>query len=421
MSTRSRVSVEPRGRSWRVRYRVGDQRPSIPLPDEQHARFVADLIDRTLQARPDRDPWRVVKPLYDEFASQLGAVEAKPVPVDLQRSITLREFYETWIETKRPPRCREAAYRDYQRHATYFLPHLGDTPISKVTEDQICALRDKLLKVGGKRGTPLNVQTVRNIMSSLKRLYRDAMKPPHRLTKTFPFGELYRDFDLPREKRFKSKADPFDRAEKLKLVTFLRDRWGKRQPHLAAYVIWQLYIPCRPSEASGLRWTDIDLANRKAHIQRSFHKGAYDLTKTALSDRWVVLPPEVVQVLDGLYQIHAKPEDPVFVNRDGKPIEPANFSPTWNSALRAAGIRARGLYAAKDTAVTQLRLAGCSWHFIERQAGVRERTLVRHYQGHLPDELPDEYQKLAEYDAGVIAASQPHPARPQREEVTKAS
>lgn len=425
MSTRSRVTIEERGRGWRLRYRVGENsRPSRTLPTYELARFAADLIERTLAARPDRDPWPMVHPLIEQYAGTLGA-PAEPVklPVDLQRSITLAEFYESWIETKEPPVCRVSQHRDYARHATYFLPVLGDAPLAKITEDQLIALRDQLLKVSGKRGRPLNVQTVRNIMSSLKRLFRDAMKPPKRVVSTFPFGEDYRgSWDLPREAaRWTSKSDPFTRAEKLKLITFLRERWGKRQPHLVAYVIFQLFVPCRPSEASGLHWVDIDLANATVHFRRSFSCGAYDLTKTASSHRSAVLPPEVVAELKKIQPLRGAPEDPVFTNRDGKPIDPTNFIPTWNAALRAAGIRARGIYACKDTAVTHLRLAGGSWAFIEQQSGVSERTLRRHYHGKLPGELINEYEKLASWDAGVVAGSQPHPIQPQLKRGIKTS
>ena len=169
----------------------------------------------------------------------------------------------------------------------------------------------------------------------------------------------------------------------------------------------------RLNKASGLNWGDIDLANARAHVRRSYNSGALGKPKTKSSRRTVMLPPEVVEVLSQIQPLHVSPDDPVFVNRDGLRIDRKHFSPTWNGCLRVAGVRLRGIYACKDTCITLGRLAGASWAHLETQSGVREATLVRHYYAFLPNEVPDEFEKIRSWEQGRRESSQPQPHQPQ--------
>src|SRR5262245_65962767 len=61
-------------------------------------------------------------------------------------SITVGEYYESWIEDKRPPKVRPAQARDYRRHIEgYVLPHLGKVPISTLLPRDMTGLQDVLL------------------------------------------------------------------------------------------------------------------------------------------------------------------------------------------------------------------------------------------------------------------------------------
>ncbi len=433
MSTKTshpRVYVEPHGSGWRLNYSLKDadnksERKRHTLPTEAQAEFAADLIDGVLAVRRDRDPWPMVLPHVADYAGSLSTepeTKAAPVPTSLKRSLSVAEWYDLWLP-KRKPFCRPANFKDYQHNASHFLPHLGDIKLAKLSVHDLVRCRAALLSAG-KRGKPLSKKTVRNIMlGTLKRMLRDARAEEVMADNPFehPLFKEWPETNNPADEV--PQADPFNVEEKFKVIEAVRRRyWGNpKLKGLYAYVFTLLNIPFRPSEASGLNWGDIDLANARAHVRRSYNSGALGKPKTQSSRRTVMLPPEVVEVLSQIQPLHVSPDDPVFVNRDGLRIDRKHFSPTWNGCLRAAGVRLRGIYACKDTCITLGRLAGASWAYLETQSGVREATLIKHYFTLLPNEVPDEFEKIRSWERDRLAASQPQPHQPQTLGSRKAS
>src|SRR5262249_9688700 len=85
----------------------------------------------------------------------------------------------------------------------------------------------------------------------------------------------------------------------------------------------------RPSKVAGLQWGDIDLAAGTARIERSFHLGALDETKTSSANRTVELTPETVAILRRMMPVRVEPDLPVFTNVNGRPVEPHSFPEHW--------------------------------------------------------------------------------------------
>ena len=79
----------------------------------------------------------------------------------------------------------------------------------------------------------------------------------------------------------------------------------------------------------------------------------------------------------------------MFVNTEGKPIEPKHFLVEhWYPCLRALGLRQRGLYCCKDTFVT-LALATKRQDvvlWVVEQTGVAYQTLREHYAKWMPQQ-----------------------------------
>ena len=89
---------------------------------------------------------------------------------NLNPSVTVKEYYDSWIETKKAV-SRRSGLRDYSQHFTaYILPEFGSRSMDVVTVDQLSAFQNKLL-------TRLAVKTVRNIIDgSFRALWRSARK-----------------------------------------------------------------------------------------------------------------------------------------------------------------------------------------------------------------------------------------------------
>lgn len=63
--------------------------------------------------------------------------------------LTVKSFYESWIETKQPPLVRKSAVRDYKQHFSgYLLAEFGSTLLANLTVTQLSKFRSKLLGRG---------------------------------------------------------------------------------------------------------------------------------------------------------------------------------------------------------------------------------------------------------------------------------
>ena len=179
------------------------------------------------------------------------------------------------------------------------------------------------------------------------------------------------------------------------------NRW---RPHPAyhAFVFTLFWTGLRPSEAAGLCWGDIDLAGRRLTVRRSRHLYEYGAPKTKQARRQVELFPEVARVLEALQPLHVAPDQPVFTNTCGEPIEPKAFSRHWYDCLRALGIRQRGLYCTKDTFVTTALAVGVKIPWLEAQTGVAYETLRRHYGKWVPLQIDSELRRFEAHEPGLF-------------------
>src|SRR5438094_8599807 len=85
--------------------------------------------------------------------------------------ITVGEYFEKWIQTKRPPLVRISAERDYRQHfSTYVMPAFATTSMSSLTVESLSTFRSNLLTSG------LTLKTCRNILDgTFRAMWRDAL------------------------------------------------------------------------------------------------------------------------------------------------------------------------------------------------------------------------------------------------------
>ena len=116
----------------------------------------------------------------------------------LGREISIGDYYEGWIETRREPLVRRSLARDYRQHfACYILPEFRTLAFRDVTPGRLSTFQSHLTL---KRG--LAVKTARNIIdASFRAMWRDAMAAE--LVDKNPFAVL----KWPKVKR--SRPDPF--------------------------------------------------------------------------------------------------------------------------------------------------------------------------------------------------------------------
>ncbi len=342
-------------------------------------------------ARAGVDP----RPHLDALVGQATPAREEPASDEQQdRGPTLRRYYEMWIATVAPV-VRKALARDYRRHFDgYILPRLGDVLLENLRPTDIRGLQAELL-------TKVAVKTAKNVLwGSLRAMLRMAVEDGLVAPGVFP-RLLWPEHEVP-------EPDPFDPKERERILAyFVRKRFGFSpgpgktgarwlpHPDFHAYVHLLFWTGMRPSEASGLQWRDVDLERGMLYVRRSYHLYGYNAPKTKAARRTVELFPQTVAILTALKKLHVKPETAVFLTTRGEPIEPKTFSEHWYSALRALGLRVRGLYCTKDTYVTTALHAACRIEWLEAQTGVAYATLRKHYGRWVHDEERSELTALA--------------------------
>jgi len=123
---------------------------------------------------------------------------------------------------------------------------------------------------------------------------------------------------------------------------------------LEGLLMLMLMLGLRPGEATGLSWAHVDLDQGVVHVRQSLklHNGHLEVTeklKTSRSRRSLDVPTQLVDVLrkHRTQQIAdrlevgpawSNPDDLVFTNALGGPIDPANLRRSFRKITEAAGL-----------------------------------------------------------------------------------
>lgn len=195
----------------------------------------------------------------------------------------------------------------------------------------------------------------------------------------------------------KGLPDPLTAAERDQVLQDLRKHYA---PEVWAYFQWQFWTGMRPEETIALRWSDIDLQQGVARVQRvrTFRGSERDGSKTH-TIRDVELLPQALEALATMRPItsmlreqRAKGEDTsadVFRNPvTGKPWhdERSQRDHYWRPSLKRLGIRWRRAYATRHTFATVSLMTGVvPPAYIASQLGHSLQMLLAHYARWIPN------------------------------------
>jgi integrase len=303
----------------------------------------------------------------DEFRPKEStrAVETKP--------LTVRKYYEEWIEKKKPPFVRKSRERDYrQAFNCYIIPFMGNSELNDVTADTLENFRIYLTQE-----RKISISTAKNVLEgSLRAMFRDAGKQ----IKRNPFEDLPRRW-WPRLRH--DEPDPYTEAERDAILKYYR----ANRPYKAyAFVFFRFYTGTRPSEAVALKWGNIDLISAKATVTSSRTLGEENAPKTAASARTVKLLPNVVEVLRTILPLHVEAKDYVFTDDLGRPLDQNEFGRKFQDVFRVLGIRPRPFYNTRHTYISVALTLGCNPKWIAEQTGTSLLMIQQNYGKYVRDD-----------------------------------
>ena len=285
--------------------------------------------------------------------------------------VTLTQFYNRWIETKREPMVRRSTVQDYRQHfRANILPMFGDTDMRKIELSNLSDFKGRLLARG------LSPKSVRNIIdASFRALWRDALA--EEIVTKNPFAAL----KWVRAQR--ARPDPFNVTERDAIIAYFRDNDFFYFP----WVFTLFHTGMRPSEASALEWGDVDLNMGRIWITKSRSRGAVAAPKTAKSHRHIQVSADVVSVLR-LLPSRGLGISTVFLNKYGEPVDSKKWGEWYlTPALKKLSIRHRRAYSMRHTFITEMVRAGHKLKAIADYCGTSAAMVEENYCGTLSLEL----------------------------------
>ena len=171
---------------------------------------------------------------------------------------------------------------------------------------------------------------------------------------------------------------------------------GEFGPEAAAIILTLAYTGMRPGELAGLRWDDVDLAEREIHVRRSIDAtGQQKLPKNGRT-RLVTIPPPAADALGALPR---SLDGFVFHTVRRRPLSKPTLWYLWRpiaAAWRSAGHEDLDLYELRHAAATMLLERGVSHADVAVQLGHTDGgALVMERYGHPSQDLSRERLKMA--------------------------
>ena len=287
----------------------------------------------------------------------------------LGRAMTIGEYYDRWIETKREPLVRRSLTASYRQHFNcYILPQFRKARFDDVRGQRLAAFVDLVLRRG------LKIKTARNIIAgSFRALWRDAER--EEIVDHNPFASLR----WPSSRR--EKPDPYTAEERDALLEYI----AREQSFYYPFVRFAFETGCRPSEMVGLRWSDINVEECAISITRSRHMGADARPKTIASERIIIVGRELIDLLLVMRLPWHNQTDHVFYNKYRGSVLDANqwARVYWRTICDGAEVRRRKFYATRHTSITQAVKRGENLLAIAQYHGTSVAMVEANYCGPL--------------------------------------
>jgi integrase len=347
------VSVQKRGKSWRVRWEEGDRWRSRTFDRKSDA----VLFDGELRRK--------------RRLGELAQLDAGTETLDAYVAGTWAPTYVALLA----PKTRELYTMLYDRH---IAPTLGGVPLRELTPETIGRWQADRLAAGAGR------VSVARALTLLGGIVQRAMESGR--VQANP-ARLVRKAKTPRRAETRPLAPAT--IEGMRAACDARD---------AALLSVLAYAGLRPGEALALRWGDV--RDRTLLVQRAVSLGAEKATKTGAHRTVRLLSPLATDLKE--WRMRAgRPADRalVFPARDGGLWSDEAYR-SWRRrafarALTAAGVEHARPYDLRHSFASLLLHEGRSVIYVARQLGHGAQLTLSIY-GHVIDELDDRPQQDAE-------------------------
>lgn len=296
------------------------------------------------------------------FKMQLDAGGFAPVT----RDSTVGQWLDSWLETYVRPRREPKTTEFYEAYIRLHLkPAFGKVPLRKLTVQHVQRLMNE------KSAEGLSPSFVRGLRATLRAALNQAWKE----------GLVEQNIAARVTSPKMEQRDP-DFLRPDEVGPFLEAAKGHTLENLFRFGI---ATGVRIGEASGLRWCDVDFLSENVAITKQLQRVQGKLVlkdlKSKSSRRTTPLvgialdalrSEKAVQVLAGF----DNPEGLVFLNSEGRPLDPKYVDSHLKATLEKAGLRRLSFHKLRHTAATLMVAAGVELHQVKQQLGHSQISLT---------------------------------------------
>jgi integrase len=287
---------------------------------------------------------------------------------------TLGDYLTAWLDTyARSGTVKRSTIAATTNHiVNHIVPRIGHIPLAKLTAANVQGFYGDLLTTGEahyKKGRGLSPKSVRNIAGTLHKALSEGVR----------FDQITRNvadgITLPRyERRELQRWEPYQIGQ------FLRHR-ADNGDYL--YAVWRLMfaIGLRRGEVLGLRWSDIDMLEKKITVRNTrLDVGGHiyeETPKSRAAKRTVQLDSETIVALAMMKNMQDKAAETigawvseyVVTDLDGHPIRPQTLTRRFQTESRAAGLPVIRLHDVRHSSATMQLNEGVPVHVVAGRLG----------------------------------------------------
>ena len=330
----------------------------------------------------------------------------------IERSVTVEEWVNRWLEVFVKPTCKQKTYENYRVRLGYICEVIGKKNLVQVTSIELQEIFNELRFTGGKTKKGISAESVNCARRYFKACCNVAVK--NRLIQINPV-----EGTRP-QKKSKKEIVVMDEEDLIRFLNVAEKGdyiyWGADNPKFVKrtdYYIKQFYVlvslslatGMRISEVRGLKWKNINFSRKFINVTEQLvdtaEKGdVFDEPKSEKSKRKIFLDETTwgkikafkkyqMEYANFLGDLYRNKFGLVFTNIFGNPINLTNFRKRYfNKMLEAARIK-KGftIHSMRHTHATLLLKKGVNIKVVSERLGHSSATVTMNIYAHVLESM----------------------------------